>query len=485
MNKLDFIHYKRIEATERDPKQRIDDWGEHIESLDEAYVQQQSKRCMDCGTPFCHIGMEIGQFVSGCPLHNVIPEWNMLVSQGKWKEAYARLVKTNNFPEFTGRVCPAPCEGACTAELASAPVTIKNIELAISEQGFTNGWARPNVPTTRSGKKIAIVGSGPAGLASGDELNQRGHEVTIFEKADEPGGLLLYGIPNMKLDKQVVARRIALLKEAGITFVTNIEVGKDVTLQTLQTEYDAVILCVGAQTHRALQLKGDHARGIHEAMDYLTEATEVLQGKRTDQQAALHVKDKNVIVIGGGDTGADCVATALRQACKSIVQFGKYEPLPEKRHQENSWPELPQIFTMDYAYKEASAVTGEDPRRYNLKTKEILLDETGHVKGVHTVETKATKGKDGTWVWEDIPGSETVWEADCILVAIGFEPPAASLYDRFHVSQGAHYESSEPGVFLAGDARRGQSLVVWAIQEGREVARHVHAFVEQQSVVGE
>ncbi|MBH0165640.1 glutamate synthase subunit beta [Fictibacillus sp. 7GRE50] len=475
-----FLEYPREETIERKPLQRLKDWKEYTKKQPEDMLKRQGARCMDCGTPFCHIGIEINGAAAGCPINNLIPEWNDLVYRGKWKEALDRLMKTNNFPEFTGRVCPAPCEGSCTVELAGPAVTIKNIEKAIIDKGFENGWIQPRIPERRTGKKVAIVGSGPAGLAAADQLNQAGHSVTVYERADKAGGLLTYGIPNMKLDKDVVERRIKLLRQEGIDFILNTEVGKDVTSEELKNQYDSIILCTGAQKQRDLTLQGREADGVHFAMNYLTQATKRLLNIEVSEPL-IDAEGKNVIVIGGGDTGADCVATALRQKCKSVVQFGKHPKLPDVRSDANMWPEQPNIFTMDYAYEEATAQYGHDPREYSVQTKKIVSDHNGRLKELHTIQMKRTSDDAGNMVFEEIPGSEKIWPADLVFIAIGFEGTELPVLKEFGVevkhnkvdAKHGDYRTNVDGVFAAGDSRRGQSLIVWAIQEGRDCARQV------------
>jgi glutamate synthase (NADPH) small chain len=486
-----FLEYPREETKDRQPLSRIQDWKEYTEKQSEETLKQQSSRCMDCGTPFCHIGLEINGKAAGCPIHNLIPEWNDLVYRGMWKEALDRLLKTNNFPEFTGRVCPAPCEGSCTVELAGSAVTIKNIERAIIDKGFENGWIVPRIPRQRTGKKVAIIGSGPAGLAAADQLNQAGHSVTIFERDDRAGGLLTYGIPNMKLDKKIVERRIKLLRQEGIDFMLNTEVGKDVLPEELKENFDSVIVCTGAQKQRDLILDGSNSKGIHFAMDYLKQSTKQLLGNKMEDQSNIDARGKDVIVIGGGDTGADCVATALRQKCKSVVQFGKHAKLPVKRSQSNMWPEQPNIFTMEYAYEEATDQFGHDPRKYSVQTKKIVADEDGQVKELHTIQMKRTADQNGNIIFEDIPGTEKVWPADLVFIAIGFEGPEIPFLQKFGIdvkdqkaaAKHGDYRTNIDGVFAAGDARRGQSLIVWAIQEGRDCAREVDCYLMGSSVL--
>ncbi|MBT2647755.1 glutamate synthase subunit beta [Bacillus sp. ISL-34] len=486
-----FMDYPREKPKDRNPLTRLSDWREYTAPFSDEKLSTQGARCMDCATPFCHMGMELNRVTTGCPIHNLIPEWNDLVYRGRWKEALNRLSKTNNFPEFTGRVCPAPCEGSCTVAISDPAVTIKNIERTIIDKGFENGWITPRIPESRTGKKIAIIGSGPAGLASADQLNQTGHSVTVFERSDRAGGLLTYGIPNMKLEKDVVARRIKLLTQEGIDFITNTEVGKDITAEELQDQYDAVILCTGAQKQRDLVIEGRGASGIHLAMDYLTTSTKSLLDSNFEDGKFIDTKGKDVIVIGGGDTGADCVATALRQECKSVVQFGKHPILPTARTSDNMWPAYPNVFSLDYAYEEAEAKFGADPRQYSIQTKKIVADENGNVKELHTISMEKIKGDDGMYIFREVPGTEKVWPAQFVFIAIGFEGTEMPLLSQFGVETVnqkidavyGDYRTNVEGVFAAGDARRGQSLIVWAINEGREVAREVDRYLMGASVL--
>ncbi|MDP1419568.1 glutamate synthase subunit beta [Peribacillus simplex] len=486
-----FMDYPREKPKDRNPLTRLSDWREYTAPFSDEKLSTQGARCMDCATPFCHMGMELNRVTTGCPIHNLIPEWNDLVYRGRWKEALDRLSKTNNFPEFTGRVCPAPCEGSCTVAISDPAVTIKNIERTIIDKGFENGWITPRIPESRTGKKIAIIGSGPAGLASADQLNQAGHSVTVYERADRAGGLLTYGIPNMKLEKDVVARRIKLLTQEGIDFITNTEVGKDISAEELQDQYDAVILCTGAQKQRDLKIEGRDATGIHLAMDYLTTSTKSLLDSNFEDGKFIDTKGKDVIVIGGGDTGADCVATALRQECKSVVQFGKHPILPTARTSDNMWPAYPNVFSLDYAYEEAEAKFGADPRQYSIQTKKIVADENGNVKELHTISMEKIKGDDGMYIFREVPGTEKVWPAQFVFIAIGFEGTEMPLLTQFGVETVnqkidavyGEYRTNVEGVFAAGDARRGQSLIVWAINEGREVAREVDRYLMGATVL--
>ncbi|RUL48045.1 glutamate synthase subunit beta [Lysinibacillus antri] len=480
-----FMEYKREKTKEMPPEKRITNWNEYATRLSDESLKTQGARCMDCGTPFCHMGIEIRGAAAGCPIQNVIPEWNDLVYKGQWKEALDRLHLTNNFPEFTGRVCPAPCEGSCTLGINEPSVAIKSIERSIIDKGFENNWIVPKIPQHRTGKKVAIVGSGPAGLAAADQLNQLGHSVTVYERANRLGGLLMYGIPNMKLEKNVIDRRVNLLRQEGIDFIVNTEIGKDITKEQLQAQYDAVILCIGAQKQRVLHLEGSEAKGIHLAMDYLTGVTQSLLNSNFEDGTALDVAGKDVIVIGGGDTGADCVATAIRQNARSVYQFGKHPELPKVREDDRPWPQDPNVYKLDYAYEEAAALTGRDPREYCIQTKKIVADERGFVKELHTIQMEKILGDDGFHYFKELPNTEKVWPAQVVFVAIGFEGVEKSLPENFGITISNNriqasikdFETNVPGVFAAGDARRGQSLVVWAIKEGRAVAASVHDYL--------
>jgi glutamate synthase (NADPH/NADH) small chain len=443
-------------------------------------VQTQGARCMDCGTPFCHTGTIISGMASGCPINNLIPEFNDLVYRGLWYEALERLHKTNNFPEFTGRVCPAPCEGSCVLGINNPPVTIKNIEYSIIDKGWQEGWITPELPAKRTGKKVAIIGSGPAGLSAAAQLNKAGHWVTVYERADRPGGLLMYGIPNMKLDKEgVVLRRLNVLEAEGVTFVCNTEVGKDLLVETLLKDFDAVILCTGATKPRDLPIEGRSLQGIHFAMDFLTANTKAILD-RGQKEDFISAEGKDVVIIGGGDTGTDCVGTSLRHGCKSLVQLEIMPKPPKERAANNPWPEWPKVYKLDYGQEEAEAVFGSDPRVYLRTATHFEGDETGQVKAVHTVEVEWEKNEKGQFIPKQVPGTEKILPAQLVLLAMGFLGPEEPLLAALKLERDGRgnvkadygqYETSLPGVFAAGDCRRGQSLVVWAFNEGRGAAK--------------
>lgn len=487
-----FMEYKRELPIDRDPLQRVLDWEEFHLHFSEEKIRTQGSRCMDCGTPYCHTGIEINGQTSGCPVNNLIPEWNNLVYRGLWREALDRLHKTNNFPEFTGRVCPAPCEGACTVGLIGEPVTIKNIEQAIVDKGFEEGWIVAKPPVKRTGKKVAVVGSGPAGLAAAAQLNKVGHEVTVYERADRIGGLLTYGIPTMKLDKNVVQRRVDILAEEGVKFVTNTEIGKDITSEKLKQDFDSVILCAGATKPREFNVEGSNLKGIMYAMDFLTENTKSYLDSNLEDGQYTNSEGLDVIVIGGGDTGTDCVGTALRHKCKSVTQFGTHAKGPDTRDEStNPWPQFPNVYTLDYGHEEAKALYGSDPRAFSVLTKKFVGDENGNVKELHTVQIHR-KVVDGKPVYEEIPGTEQVYPAQLVLIAIGFQGPEGTIVEQLGLEQDRRtnvkavygkYTTNVEGVFAAGDIRRGQSLVVWAINEGREAAREVDKYLMGSTIL--
>jgi glutamate synthase (NADPH/NADH) small chain len=481
-----FKEFKRELSPEVTPLERIRNWDEFHLHFDEKMLRNQGARCMDCGTPFCHTGLTIAGMASGCPINNLIPEWNDLVYRGLWREALLRLHKTNNFPEFTGRVCPAPCEGACVLGIIQPPVTIKNVECTIADKGFEAGWITAEAPAVRTGKKVAVVGSGPAGLACAAQLNKAGHTVTVFERADRIGGLLMYGIPNMKLDKQVVQRRVDLLAREGITFVTSTDVGKDYPAANLLTEFDASVLCGGATKPRDLSIEGRHLGGIHFAMDFLTANTKSLLDSQLTNGNYISAKDKDVIVIGGGDTGTDCVGTSLRHGCKSVIQLEILPRPSDARPSDNPWPQWPRTFRVDYGQEEAAAITGEDPRRYRITATKFLKDESGQVRGVRTVLVDWKKDEQGRMIPQPIAGTEHTFPAQLVLLAMGFLGPESQLLDHLGVERDPRsnvkadhgkFATNVKGIFAAGDMRRGQSLVVWAINEGRGAARAVDQFL--------
>ncbi|MDU4694383.1 MAG: glutamate synthase subunit beta [Paenibacillus sp.] len=480
-----FLEYRREVPGEIRPQERIDTWEEFTVPMAEEKLRTQGARCMDCGTPFCHAGRLLSGMASGCPLHNLIPEWNDLVYRGSWKEALKRLHKTSNFPEFTSRVCPAPCEGACTVGKSGQPVTIKSIERAIIDRGFAEGWIQPRVPAASTGKKVAIVGSGPAGLACADQLNKAGHAVTVYERADRIGGLLMYGIPNMKLDKQIVQRRVDLLAAEGIRFIPGVEIGKDLSADRLRAEFDAVVLCCGATQARELHIEGRELGGVHQAMEFLSQNTRSLLDSGHQDGRFLSAKDKHVVVIGGGDTGTDCVATAIRQGCRSVTQLEIMPQLPQSRRPDNPWPEWPKVQKIDYGQAEAAELFGQDPRRFETSSKSLLGNEQGQVTGVQTVRVE-WKEIDGRRVPVETPGSEQVLPADLVLLALGFVGPELALSEQLGLDQDERsnvkaelgdFRTNVEGIFAAGDMRRGQSLVVWAMHEGRLAAREVDRYL--------
>lgn len=480
-----FLEFTRQTPAEREPLARVHDWQEFHLHLDDATLQTQGARCMDCGIPFCQTGQLINGMASGCPVNNLIPEWNDLVYRGLWREALHRLHRTNNFPEFTGRVCPAPCEGSCTLGIIDPPVAIKSIECAIVDHGFEQGWIVPESPPVRTGKKVAVVGSGPAGLACAAQLNRAGHWVTVFERADRIGGLLMYGIPNMKLDKeQVVQRRVDLLAAEGVRFITKTEIGKDYPVDKLRARFDAIVLCGGATKPNDLPIPGRELKGIYFAMDFLRGNTRQLLDERagvTSNGHFISAEGKDVIVMGGGDTGTDCVATALRHGCRSLAQFEIVPCPPDARAPDNPWPQWPRVFKQDYGQVEAQARYGADPRIYQISTKRFVGDENGWVKELHTVKVNMSV-ENGRLQFTDIPDTEEVWPANLVLLAMGFRGPEDQLPDQLGVARDARsnvqaehgkFMTSVEGIFAAGDMRRGQSLVVWAINEGRGAAREV------------
>jgi glutamate synthase (NADPH/NADH) small chain len=477
-----FLKYQRETAEERPVGERIHDWQPlHLHLADEK-LRNQAMRCMDCGIPFCHKGTILNGMTTGCPLNNLIPEWNDLIYRGQWKQAYERLHKTNNFPEFTGLVCPAPCEAGCTLGIHDPPVTIKSIEYAIIDKAFEEGWVMPPTPDRRTGRSVAIIGSGPAGLACAEQLNTAGHSVAVFERDDRIGGLLMYGIPNMKLDKGIVQRRVNLMAQGGVEFVTNTEIGRDVAAETLLIDFDAVVICTGAGQPRDLPVPGRDFEGIHFAMDYLGPNTKSLLDSQHGDGQYISAEGKDVVVIGGGDTGTDCVATALRQGCQSLTQFEILSKPPLSRMPDNPWPQWPKIYKLDYGQEEALQIYGADPRTYSIMTKEFLGDDDGRVEAIRTVQIAWHGNGHGRPRLEELAGTEKIWPAQLVLLSMGFLGPQQTLLDQFGVDRDARYNAwaeygsfhtNVEGVFAAGDARRGQSLVVWAITEGRGAAREV------------
>lgn len=474
-----FLEFQRKSADYIKPKKRIENRAEIELPFKEAELVEQAARCMDCGIPFCQTGLQGETGATGCPVYNLIPEWNDLIYHGKWREALDRLHKTNNFPEFTGRVCPAPCEGSCVLGINDLPVAIKSIEKEIIDRGFKEGWVVPHEPTHRTGKKVAIVGSGPAGLAAAAQLNQAGHWVTVYERSDRIGGLLTYGIPNMKLEKGIVERRVDILKAEGVRFVTGTEVGKDISARQLKESFDAIILAGGATRPRDLAIEGRHLKGICFAMDYLEGDTRYLLNGGEPDDKPITAKNKHVVVLGGGDTGTDCVATALRDGCKSITQFEILEKPPIHRSKNNPWPEWPNIYFTDYGQEEAKEKYGNDPRRYAIMTKKFSGGDEGEVKRLHTVEIR-WETENGKKIPKELPDTEKIWKADLILLAMGFLGPEQPILEELNIQKDERsnvkagfddYRTNLQGVFAAGDMRRGQSLVVWAINEGRGAAR--------------
>src|SRR5579862_2046313 len=458
-----FIEYLRELPVDRTPLERIQDWREFHFHMEDKRLRQQGARCMDCGVPFCHTGKLMNGGASGCPVNNLIPEWNDLVFRGLWREALERLHKTNNFPEFTGRVCPAPCEGSCVLGINAPPVTIKNIENAIIDKGWDEGWVFPVTPPERTGKSVAVVGSGPAGLAAAAQLNQAGHRVTVFERADRPGGLLMYGIPNMKLDKkEVVLRRIKLMEQEGIAFVCNANVGANIKPETFLKDYDATVICTGATQPRDLPIEGRTLKGVHFAMEYLTVNTQALLNGGADH-SPIHARGKDVVVIGGGDTGTDCVGTAMRHGCKSLVQIEILPKPPQDRAADNPWPEWPKVYKLDYGQEEAAGKFGADPRVYVTTVKKFIGDSEGRVKELVTVQIKWEKNDKGQFVPKEQPGTEKTLPAQLVLLAMGFLGPEQMLIKEIGVetdprsnikAEHDKYSTNIRGVFAAGDARR-------------------------------
>jgi glutamate synthase (NADPH/NADH) small chain len=479
-----FMEFGRHAMEGRPPLERVRDWKEAHPPLDAATLAEQAARCMDCGVPFCHTGTLISGMASGCPINNLIPEWNDLVYRGQWRDASLRLHRTNNFPEFTGRVCPAPCEGSCTVAINGDPVAIKTIEQEIADRAWENGWVVPNPPRTRTGRTVAVVGSGPAGLTAAAQLNQAGHLVTVFERADRIGGLLVYGIPNMKLDKAVVARRVHLMADEGVRFATGVEVGSDLPADQILADFDAVVLATGATVARDLAVPGRELGGIHLAMNFLRGNTRRLLDHGPDAEVPIDAAGKDVVVVGGGDTGTDCVGTAIRLGARHVRQLEILPRPPEVRAADNPWPEWPKVYRLDHGQEEAKALWGEDPRRYSTTTRRFI-GRNERVTGIEVAGIEWTASAEGRFEMREVPGTVEVVPADLILLALGFVSPepgvpkafGCDLDPRGMVRTGIDKMTSVPGVFAAGDCARGQSLVVWAIREGRAVAQGVDRYL--------
>jgi len=496
-----FKEYKRETIPYRDPMLRLNDYAEIYTDPLENHLQTQGARCMDCGVPFC-------QSNNGCPVDNLIPEWNDLVYRNRWRDALDRLHLTNNFPEFTGRVCPAPCEGACVLGITEPPVTIKNIENSIINRGFEENWVQPQPPLNESGQSVAIIGSGPAGLAAAQQLRRAGHKVSVYERADRIGGLLMYGIPNMKLEKRVIDRRVQQLRDEGVEFYTQTHIGKAeefpaghinqimqeannpityIAPNDLLNQFNAVLWATGATQARDLPIPGRELNGIHFAMEFLTKNTKSLLDSQLTNDLYISAKDKDVIVIGGGDTGTDCIGTSLRQGCKSLVNFELLPEPPVERAADNPWPQWPKVFRVDYGHEEATQRDGKDPREYCILSKEFISDGLGNLAGIKTVNVAWEKDSSGRFQMTEIAGSEKVWKSDLITLSMGFLGPEQTAIEMMDLEKDersniratyGEFSTSVKGVFAAGDCRRGQSLVVWAINEGRGAAKVIDQYLK-------
>ena len=470
-----FKEYSRAVEPYRPAKERVLDFKEIYTDHDDEKLSIQGARCMDCGVPFCQSG-------EGCPVYNLIPEWNDLVYQNKWEEAFDKLMQTNNFPEVTGRVCPAVCEGACVLGITESPVAIKNLEFAIADKGFQNGWLKPNIPHIRTGKSIAIVGSGPAGLSAAQQLNSAGHHVKVFERADRIGGLMMYGIPNMKLDKSIIDQRLEVMELEGIEFFTNTDVGgsgpNSISMDELYSTNDTILLTTGATKPRDLAIPNRDGPGVYFAMDFLRANTKSLLDSDHNDGNYISANNKKVIVIGGGDTGTDCIGTSLRHGCESLINFEIMPEPPKERADNNPWPLFPRVYKVDYGHEESREIYGNDPRVYSISGKEFLRNEDGSLRGIKTVEVDHN--------FQEVPDTEKDWEADLILLAMGFLGPEhytisgldleTDERSNYKADHNVHQTSDEK-IFAAGDCRRGQSLVVWAINEGRAAAREIDKYL--------
>ncbi len=498
-----FKEYQRETIPYRDPMLRLNDYAEIYTDPIDKHLHTQGARCMDCGVPFCQSG-------TGCPVDNLIPEWNDLVYRDRWQDALERLHSTNNFPEFTGRVCPAPCEGSCVLGITEPPVTIKNIENSIIDRGFAENWVKAEPAVTKSGKSVAIIGSGPAGLAAAQQLCRAGHDVTVYERADRIGGLLMYGIPNMKLEKSLIDRRVDQLREEGVEFVTNTQIGKleefpvghinkimqeadhqiaYIAPNDLKNQFNAVLWATGATKPRDLPIPGRDLNGIHFAMEFLTKNTKSLLDSKHSNDQYISAKDKNVIVIGGGDTGTDCIGTSLRHGCKTLVNFELLPEPPVERAADNPWPQWPKVFRVDYGHEEATNRDGKDPREYCILSKEFISDGNGNLAGIKTVNVSWDKDDSGRFQMTEIEGSEKEWKADLITLSMGFLGPEQTAIEMMDLDRDGRsnilanygaFTTSVEGVFAAGDCRRGQSLVVWAINEGRGAAKVIDQYLNKQ-----